>query len=206
MQYVIVVQNTNTHDTIIEADSNSLRDQTPRQDTKISNFTFIHNQPSADGGAAVYIRGGADYALLNGVIVSPTDACIRVRHAETVAGANASADENGPPVFRSVVMQCASPAFVGTDGPTAGDVEAIFNGGSNNNASFTPTLSSLFINGSNENGVAAFNPTALSSFFDAVSYIGAVRNSSDTWYAGWTCNSATANLSGGSACTSLPVY
>ncbi|QYU70751.1 hypothetical protein J4558_11825 [Leptolyngbya sp. 15MV] len=55
--------------------------------------------------------------------------------------------------------------------------------------------------------MTAFNPTALSSFFDAVNYIGAVRNASDTWYQGWTCDSAVATFgSNTGACTSLPVY
>ena len=64
-----------------------------------------------------------------------------------------------------------------------------------------------FVNGANETAVAAFNPTALSSFFDAVTYIGAVRNAADTWYLGWTCDSATVAFgSNTGACTSLPVY
>jgi hypothetical protein len=41
--------------------------------------------------------------------------------------------------------------------------------------------------------------------FDTTTYIGAVRDAADTWYAGWTCNSATANFgTTGTACTSLP--
>jgi len=46
----------------------------------------------------------------------------------------------------------------------------------------------------------------VSSFFDTTTWIGAVRNASDTWYAGWTCNSATADFGTGNtgACTSLP--
>jgi hypothetical protein len=32
-----------------------------------------------------------------------------------------------------------------------------------------------------------------------------VKDAADTWYAGWTCNSATANFgTTGTACTSLP--
>jgi hypothetical protein len=43
------------------------------------------------------------------------------------------------------------------------------------------------------------------TFLDTTTWIGAVRNATDTWYAGWTCNSATANFGTGStACTSLP--
>ena len=103
-------------------------------------------------------------------------------------------------------MTCASPTFIGDDPITAAQVQSIFEGGSNNNASFTSTLASTFINGSNESGVAAFNASTVSSFFDSTSYIGAVKDASDTWYAGWTCNSAAANLgTGNKACTTSPL-
>lgn len=206
LQYVIAVQNSNPHDTIMETDSNGNRDQTPRQDLKIANFTFIHPGTASDGGdAAIYIRGGADVTLINGIVVSPGDACLRLRHEETVQPSGN--DENGPPMFRSVVMQCASNAFVTTD-ITSTTTQAVFNAGTNVRSDFTPTLTSLFINGSNESGVTASDPSQVSSFFDATNYIGAVRNSSDTWYEGWTCNSSTANFgnSNTGACTSLPVY
>lgn len=205
LQYVIVVQNTNTHDTIIEADSNGLENDTPRQNTRISNFTFIHNQPAADGGAAVFIRGGADFALLNGIIVSPTDSCLRLNHEATVQ--TSGEDENGIPVFHSVAMQCGGSSPFVTSGITSTTTQAVFEAGTNNSANFSPTLTGLFINGSNESGVPAYNATQLSSFFDNVDYIGAVRDASDTWYEGWTCNSSTASFGNNvGACTSLPVY
>jgi hypothetical protein len=83
----------------------------------------------------------------------------------------------------------------------------MFDASANNNRdAFTPTFTSLFINGSNETGVPAFDPTSLGGFFTAVTYIGAVKDNSDTWYAGWTCNSAAANFGSNNtgACTSLP--
>jgi hypothetical protein len=69
-------------------------------------------------------------------------------------------------------------------------------------------LTSLFINGANETAVTAFNASTLNAFFDATTYVGAVRDANDTWYAGWTCNSATANLgtSTSGLCTSLPTF
>jgi hypothetical protein len=56
--------------------------------------------------------------------------------------------------------------------------------------------------------VTAFNASTIASFFDATTYIGAVKDANDTWYAGWTCNSATATLgtSVTGLCTSLPTY
>ncbi len=207
LQYVIVVQNNNVHDALIEADSNDLRGQIPRQDTKIANFTFIGTNTAADAGAQIFLRGGTDYTLVNGIVISPTDQCLRIRHAETVQAADPAMDENGPPVFHSVVMQCAAPTFIGSDGSTAESVAAIFNAGTNNNANYTPTLTNLFINGANETAVPAFNANTLSTFFDTTTYIGAVRPG-DTWYEGWTCNSVTANFGTNNTglCTSLPVY
>ena len=39
-----------------------------------------------------------------------------------------------------------------------------------------------------------------------MTYIGAVKDSTDTWYRTWTCNSATLDLGTGNTglCTSLP--
>ncbi|MBC7160267.1 MAG: hypothetical protein H5U21_09505 [Porphyrobacter sp.] len=208
LQYVIAAHNTNTHDTIIEADSDDLRDAVPRQNTRIANFTFIQGAPAAYGQAAIRIRGGTDYALINGILVSPQDECIRVQHAETVRSAEPSLDDVGVPIFRSVVMQCGTQAFIGSNGPTAPEVQEIFTTGSTANSfSFTPTLTNLYVNGANETGVAAADPKQLSSFFDTTDFIGAVRPT-DTWYQGWTCNSVTANFGTGNtgACTTLPVY
>jgi len=210
LQYVIVVHNNNNHDTIIEADSDDLRDATPRQNTRIANFTFIQGAPAADGSAAIRLRGGTDYALVNGILVSPQDECLRVQHAETVRAADPALDDVGPPIFQSVVMQCggATTPFIGSAPVTAQQVQDLFTGGSTANSfSYTPTLTNLFINGANESAVVAANATALSSFFDTTDFIGAARTS-DTWYQGWTCNSATADFGTGNTglCTSLPVY
>ncbi|MCB2049130.1 MAG: hypothetical protein KDE32_13040 [Novosphingobium sp.] len=207
-QYVIAVQRDGVGDSIIEADSdNAVDGNTPRQNTKVANFTFVHRNASAGNGAAILLRGGTDYSLYNGVLVSPTS-CLRISRPQTIsATADAAIDEAGAPVFRSMVMQCGSPKYVGSSGVTEAEVQAAFGSGSNNNNdSFTATLASLFINGANENGVTATNPTAASSFFDATNYIGAVRNAADDWYAGWTCNSGAVNFGTGNtgSCNRLP--
>jgi hypothetical protein len=152
------------------------------------------------------LRGGTDYTMVNGVVVSPNYTCLRISRPQTVAAAGSATDEAGPPVFRSVVMQCGTPPFLGANGVTNEQVAAVFGAGSNNNsATFSPTLSSLYINGANETAVPAVDPSTLSSFFDATTWVGAVRNAGDTWYAGWTCNSGTASFGSTSgACTSLP--
>ena len=206
LQYVIAVQRAGgaVGDAMIEADSNGNEDAVPRQNVNLSNFTFVQRSTVGSDNASILIRGGADYTAVNGVVVSPGLACLRLNSATTTQ--TTGTDEAGPPKFNSVVMQCAAQQFLGTGGVTDAQVGSIFNGGTNNNASYTPTLSMLYINGATETAVTAFDAKTLNSFFDTTDYIGAVKDSNDTWYAGWACNSATADFGPSSAaCTTLPV-
>ena len=206
-QYVLGIQRSTAGDSIIEADSdNALDGNTPRQNTRISNATFIQ-RATPGNGAAILLRGGTDYALVNTVLVAPNTSCLRISRPQTIsATVDAAIDEVGAPLFRSMVMQCSATPFSGANGVTATDVQTLFGSGSNNNNSaFTPTLTGTFINGTGETAVTAFNAATLDAFFETKTYVGAVQNGADTWYTGWTCNSATANFgTGSSACTSLP--
>jgi hypothetical protein len=66
-------------------------------------------------------------------------------------------------------------------------------------------LTSVFVNGANETARTAADPKVVDAGFDTTTYVGAVKDAADTWYAGWTCNSGTANFgSTGTACTSVP--
>lgn len=205
-QYVLAIQRASAGDSILEVDSDNTADgNLPRQDTRISNFTFIQRAIPSNN-TAILLRGGTDYTLANGVLIAPNTSCLRISRAQTASSVvNSAIDELGAPVFRSVAMQCGPTPFIGS-GVTNDVVSAIFGSGTNNNSStFVPSFTSLFINGVNETAVPAFNPTSLGSFFQATTYIGAVKDANDTWYAGWTCNSATANFgSSSTSCTSLP--
>ena len=232
-QYVIVAQRAGSlaqgADAMIEADTdnNSVLDN-PRQNTTVSNATFLDRTgPGNADQAAILLRGATDYTLVNSILTTnPSHSCLRISDSRTAgATVDATTDENGAPVFRSVAMQCLTTRpFIGS--PLSGqtltdaDVAAIFGSGSNNNnaTTYTPTLTNLFINGANETAVTAFDQTTLNGrvfngititpagFFDRTTYIGAVSGASDTWYQGWTCNSTTAalgtSLSGN--CTTLP--
>ncbi len=206
-QYVLAIQRQGAGDSMIEADSdNALDGNLPRQNTRLSNFTFIQRNNTGNL-AAILLRGGTDYTLANGVIVSPNTSCLRISRAQTAsATVDAAIDEAGAPLVRSVVAQCGTPAFVGLNGVTDAQVIAIFGSGANgNNSAFVPTLASTFINGASETAVTAFNASTLNAFFAATTYVGAVQNAADTWYAGWTCNSGTADLGAANTlCSSLP--
>ena len=171
----------------------------------MANFVGVQQQTSADneanGRAALFYRGNADVTLINGVIIAPNNECIRL---------NGSGTTPATLTARSVVMQCGATKYLSTG--TGVDAAASFGAGANNNSdSFTGTLTAtgLYLNGTNENGVATTSPTTLSSFFvtTATPYrVGAAWAGNDQWYVGWTCNSATANFGTAStACTSLPV-
>src|SRR3546814_6037174 len=73
-------------------------------------------------------------------------------------------------------------------------VKSIFEADSNSTISYTPSLTSLFVNGSTETGRTAIDPKTVDSNFFTTNYIGAVKDANDTWYAGWTCNSITADF------------
>ncbi len=87
------------------------------------------------------MRGGADATLVNGVVIAPTLPCLQFNSSglDILTPANTGLDKAGPPVFRSVVMQCNTPAFVGTNGVTVQQVQDTFTGpaGSNNRFDFT---------------------------------------------------------------------
>ena len=184
-------------DTMIEADStdDGLFDATPRQHTRLANFTFIQRRT---GRSAILLRGGTDYSLYNGVVVGPTN-CLDIDTAQTVQ--TAGPDEAGVPLFSSVVFSCPT-AF----DPDADDFEApTFNAGANNVANFVSTLTNLFVNGAGEAGRPAFTTlSTVSNFFTNTNYIGAVRDANDTWYRGWTCDSSYANFGSGASCTAIP--
>lgn len=212
IQHVIAVQRIGgtSGDSIMEIDSDGNENAVPRQNVKIANFTFIQRNNAAGNGAAIRIRGGADYSFANGVIVSPGVSCLRIDSATTVQPADPGMDEAGPPQFFSVNMQCGSRAFRGGGGVVTDDaVRSIFEMGPQNSSTFTPSLIDLFINGAAETGRPAFDVTSWntggSTFFTPANYIGAVRDANDDWYKGWTCNSGTANFGSTSkSCADIP--
>ncbi len=210
IQYVIAVQKASgtSGDSMIELDSqNAFEDQTPRTHMKLANFTFVHRNAGTANLASMLFRGKADATLVNGVVTSPI-ACLRYNGANILT-TDVATDKLGAPKFHSVVMQCAAGAqFAGSGGLSAQQVADAFNdpaNGSHVNASFTASLTDVFINGANETAVPYTDPKTLDAAFDSTNYVGAVKDASDTWYAGWTCNSATASFgSASAACTSLP--
>ncbi|MGV3771000.1 MAG: hypothetical protein ACO1NM_13305, partial [Sphingobium phenoxybenzoativorans] len=213
-QYVISVQraNNNIGDTFTETDSNGStvntnagEDALPRQYLKVANFTHIQRSTTGADLASMMIRGGADLTMVNGIVVSPNYPCINLASTATSRAADGALQDAGPPSYRSVVMQCSSTPFLGTRGVTNAEVQAIFAAGANSSFTYTPSLTSLFINGATETAVVATDPKTIDTNFDTTNYVGAVKDATDTWYAGWTCNSATATFGTSNGnCTAIP--
>ena len=215
IQFALLIQRAGKGDALMEFDSNSNEADTPRSTMRIVNFTALQplSSPDNEGGvspdlAATLFRGNSDTTLVNGIIATPNNECIRM---------NGSGTTPATLVARSVVLNCNATKYLGTGTITAAQVASSFGtGANNNNDAFTTSFSLLFINGSSENGIVATNPTTIStfpvsatSFFTATNYIGAVKDASvsSAWYAGWTCNSyVTLGTSNTGNCSSLPTY
>jgi hypothetical protein len=204
LQYVLLAQRSGRGDGLMEIDSNGFEADTPRTKLNVVNLVALQPQVSssneASAQASLFFRGNSDVTLANAVIATPNNECIRM---------NGSGTTPTTLTTRSVVMQCNATKFIGSGSLSAAQVQTAFaSGTANNTDTFTPTLASLFINGTNEDGVPAFDATVLSAFFEAPSpnRVGVAWAGNDTGFAGWTCNSATANFgSTSTACTSLPV-
>src|SRR3546814_4360711 len=54
---------------------------------------------TGDDAATMLLRGGADLALVNGIIVSPTQTCLRIDSSATVRDADTALQDAGKPVY-----------------------------------------------------------------------------------------------------------
>lgn len=201
VQFALLIQRAGAGDALFEIDSNGFETDTPRTRLRVANFVGLQSAVSsnneASNQASSLFRGNSDTTLVNGIISTPNNECVRM---------NGTGATPATLTANSVALNCNATRYLGTGSLTAAQVAAAFTGGSNNRETFTPTFSNLFVNGSNEAGVPAFDVTTLGSFFVAANFIGAVQGANDTWYTGWTCNSGAANFGTGNSgsCTSLP--
>lgn len=162
-----------------------------RSRPKISNFVCRQGLASTNFDTrqhqGIVLNSGTGYDFLNGVVYSANTRipCLDIDDAATVAAP--------APTFNSVAFSCAGGPFRTTDGNQDAAAQQLFTAGANNiSTGYTPSLAQVFINGGNESGRVATNPTAFSAFFQNVNYIGAVSGPGDVWYAGWSCGLAGA--------------
>lgn len=160
---------------------------------KVSNFTVVGRNAAVAADAVITLNTGTGPTIINSIFTNPATsaaACLDIDDAATVAT---------NPIFRSVYFACSRP-YENDTNINGVATEAVFITATNTGntaaggrtmtspAGATLTAQSLaFINGAGETAVAPTNAPALYSFFQPVTYIGAVRNAADTWYLGWTC-------------------
>lgn len=115
MQFIIAAQKAGgaTADSFAtEIDSNGSEDLLPRTYGRYANFTFIQTSPSSP--AAIRLRGGADFAFVNGVVKTAAGAaCVNIvagagtgADRTTIRPANEALQDAGAPTFNSVYFQC----------------------------------------------------------------------------------------------------
>jgi hypothetical protein len=147
---------------------------------QIANFTMIgvpQNFAAANiQGISLNATGGTPGSsgrYANGVVTGSTT-CLEA----------AAANTSPAPTFASILFDCPG-AYNATS-------LALITAGANNTTATANTLVSsgtvaAIFNGANETARTAVDPVTLNPFFVAAPYIGAVRNSADTRFQGWTC-------------------
>ncbi|MBY9061529.1 hypothetical protein K7957_01105 [Sphingomonas yunnanensis] len=114
MQFIIAAQKASgsTADSFAtEIDSNNAEDLLPRTYGRYANFTFVQTNSAP---AAIRLRGGADFAFVNGVVKSAAGAaCVNIiagagdgATRTTIRAADSALQDVGPPTFNSVYFQC----------------------------------------------------------------------------------------------------
>jgi len=208
-QFIIVQHAADDGDQGFEFDNNGdENDATPRSNPNISNFTLIGVRGSESSDTGILVREGTAGTLVNGIVVDFEGDCLDVDNDATFAQANSGALR-----VASVFFDC-TPNFSDDDDSFSEENFALGVGfpQNTNNVEGTTSLSGFsFVTDFSaiededgivatpnnatgvvpaaagpEAGVTVFDVTTLDPFFTDVDYIGAVRDSSDTWYQGWT--------------------
>ena len=97
-----------------EIDSNGSEDLIPRTYGRYANFTFVQSTGTSVPVAAIRLRGGADFAFVNGIVKTPSgEGCVNIIASEgtganrtTIRAANSALQDVGPPTFNSIYFQC----------------------------------------------------------------------------------------------------
>lgn len=164
---------------------------------RIANWTLVGRNSPTNAHTVAHFDTGTDATIINSVFTSVTGSlagCMAINDADTATSGV---------TFNSVFMSCTLPYRPANAVLSA----AAFTAGTNNTETGTSTMVApaagttltnqvlTFINGANENAVTPVAAATVYAFFQNTTYIGAVRNSADTWWQGWTCG-----LTAGATC------
>lgn len=160
--------------------------KTPFSDPKLSNFTLVNStEPSVQAGAV--IRRGTKGLIANGIIVDfPVG--IDVDNGQTYANY-----DDGSLSFKSIFLDNAANFASDGDHPTNPALGVPAFTAADNVVEGTKTLAGVtfipgrpgVVPGANERAVAAFDVTGIGDL-QSTTYVGAVEDASDNWFAGWT--------------------
>lgn len=180
LQYVIVDQSDDVGDRGIEGDNRSSNNSLePRSNPTISNLTFVGG---AAGDTGIVLRAGTNADLYNGIVTGFRDAGFDIDDDSTAAEAQA-----GRISLNSFLIAGNNADIESDDTEQDAAQAAVIAAGSNIVTGGAVTIADeSYVPGAPEAVVTATNVNAVDSFFDDVTYIGAVENADDTWYQSWT--------------------
>ncbi len=175
-QFVIIDQFEDAANNAIEADNLSAdMYAAPRSNPTLANFTILGTKgAAAKGGSAILLRKGSAVQFYNSIFTGGKKGCIDFDDEATTA--------QGGILFEGNFLHCDK-AFEAEAGETV-NVADYFTTADFNEimdpmlVGFTPAAGSPVVIGE--------NVSPIDTFFSAADYAGAVRDSNDTWYKGWT--------------------
>lgn len=193
LQHILIKQ-TSSGDNCVEADNlGSNPVATPRSIPTVSNLTCIGSSGVKSSGHAFELKAGTGMLMSNSIIggTFPTggEGCMLISGAQTFTNSGASiATLNGTLVMRDslITTACAADLKEGSGAPWT---TSNWYGAQSNSTTGAVDLGGPhgWANGSAINAIPANIPS--DSFFDKVDYIGAVKDSSSDWTAGWSFTS-----------------
>ena len=183
VQFVIAIQRGgDSSDNGIEA-SSVAPGATPASDATFSNFTLVNNSTINNTDShGIRMNTGTIGKYLNGVIIEQ-NFCLD--YEDSAGDGTVGFTEGADPTFQSVLFDCGAGLVRTGDGADPVTGQAAVDADPNNVVGGN-SLVDTFVNGDNENAVTV-TPLPENGFFDAVDYVGAVKDADDTWWQGWTC-------------------
>jgi hypothetical protein len=184
----VVIKHTTSGDNCIEADNLGANPiATPRSNPTISNLTCITSTTQKSSGHAFELKAGTAMQMYNSVVggeIESTEGCILIAGDETFSQSGSSAATlNGTlRMDRSYITTACAAALAGSGTFTTADWFAAQTGTTSGSVDLGGPNG--WTNGSLINAKTA--ATSLGTFFDAVDYIGGVKDDTSDWTKGWS--------------------
>ena len=175
-QFVIIDQFSDAGNHGVEADNFSKRqDAVPRSNPTLANVTFIGSNlaKGAKGGSGILLRRGTAVSIYNTYVTGFSDSCLDFDDLETFN----VADEGGI-LIKNMYLNCDQ-SFTDVESKEPWAIKS-FVMLQNSNKSVD-----LALDGYTPNAVLNATERVEIPGLEAINYVGAVRDASDTWYQGW---------------------